>query len=173
MFRPQQIQVPVGADQLPMVPSIRRDLPVLINPSVPVSRDLLGNGLPTVATPLPDEKKRPVSTPYVDTLSLSGLGHPTAAGGDIAATDPEATAAPRFESQKQIQDAQQAREAAAAAAEEEALWAMEEQRLALAAAAAARAAAESRRDTLVAGGLSCCVLLIAVCGVCVVLHRRK
>lgn len=96
-FRPQQIQVPVGPGQLGSVPVSRRDLPVMINPSVPVSRDLLGNSLPTIATPMPDDKAAAAATmsvPYVDALSGLGQYKPASTGVDAPPPPPPPSTGP-------------------------------------------------------------------------------
>lgn len=144
MFRPQQIQVPVGPYQLGDVPTQRRETPIIYQPSVPVTRDLLGNDtLPTIATPLPGETPAPpMSVPYVD--ALSGLQQIQPAGPDIAPADASATAQPT----PSPADAM----AAHVQAQQQAQLMLQQQRALWASRARARAQ-EAYRDTLTAVGV--------------------
>lgn len=157
MFRPQQIQVPVQYT-LQAAPSNRRDLPVLINPSVSVSRDLLGNALPDISTPLPDETPKPaVQLPYLDNLNVASPVKP--AGPDMAP--------PNWPSQETTQVIPQPQPVSQALLPQ----AVEAQVNALYLAEAQRRDAAERRDVWVAGALGSCTLMVVVCLVVIIARR--
>ena len=164
--RPQQLQVPVGAGQLADVPANRRDLPVLVNPSVAVSRDLLGNGLPTVSTPLPNSVgSPPMSVPYVD--ALSGLDQMKPAGPDM-------TPAEKGETQEPAPDAARAkaqREAQELALRQLAFAQYQQQVIALQQARAAEREKAARRDLYTAIAIGSVASVIAC--VATVMYRRS
>lgn len=191
-YRPP-LQVAVGPNQLPRVYADRRDLPILIDPSVPVSRDLLGNGLPAIAVPMqPDDQSQPpMDVPYVD--DLSGLNEPpppppqitpdTAATavsiGPVVVTQtpspssPSPTPSPQAQAAAQAQAQAVAQALAQAQAQAQALQQLADQRAAFRVSDAASNARAAWTDAATAAAILCLTCTIVAIIVWLIRRHRR